>query len=100
MNTLNINPVSSCSKEVLELASIKIDLEHSSFPQEEIKTSSEKTSENKSMREAEIIDYDEALRRAGGFGAYQALLFFAMPLFNIYGDQIIFNIVYLSTTYK
>ena len=52
------------------------------------------------MSEPEVIDYDEALRRAGGFGAYQALLFFAVSLFNIYGDQIIFNFVYLSSPYK
>ena len=52
------------------------------------------------MSDAEIIDYEEALRRAGGFGAYQALMFLVLSIFNVYGDQIIFNMVYLTGPYK
>ena len=86
-------------KGVLELQAIKLDLEQSPYSWEELKITEWKTADTL-MSEPEIIDYDEALRRAGGFGAYQVLLFFAVSLFNIYGDQIIFNFVYLSSPYK
>ena len=50
--------------------------------------------------EVDVIDYDEALRRAGGFGIYQAILFWASSTFAVYGDQLIHNFVYLTSTYK
>ena len=50
--------------------------------------------------EQELIEFDEALMRAGGFGLYQVLMFWACSIFFVYGDQIIFNFVYLTAPYK
>ena len=48
---------------------------------------SEKFSEDGFVQnDVECIEYDEALRRIGGFGGYQILLFWAASIFSIYGD--------------
>jgi hypothetical protein len=58
------------------------------------------STDNIITQEVEVIDYDEAIIRAGGFGIYQVLLFWATATLGVYGDQIIYNFVYVSNPYK
>lgn len=81
-------------EKTIELNAIRVDLER-----EDLKLGEQTTAETNSP-DIEIINYEEALERAGGFGAYQVLLFGALSIFNAYGDQIIFNFVYLTSPQK
>lgn len=51
-------------------------------------------------KEIECIDYDEALHRVGGFGVYQSIIFMAFSIFSVYGDQFIYNFIYLTNPHK
>jgi hypothetical protein len=39
---------------------------------------------------------DTAIQRSGGFGVYQGIVFITIAIFKVFGDQIIFNFVYLT----
>lgn len=44
----------------------------------------------------DILTYDEALMRSGGFGIYQILLLISCAIISNHGSQISFNFVYLT----
>jgi hypothetical protein len=48
----------------------------------------------------EIITYDEALTRAGGFGYYQMIVYVTATFLALHGNQIIYNFVFLSSEHK
>jgi hypothetical protein len=61
---------------------------------------SDKNTMASSNSSSDQIDYETALSHSGGFGAYQAIMLLALSIFNIYGDVIIFNFVYLTSPFK
>lgn len=44
----------------------------------------------------DILTYDEALIRSGGFGLYQFLLIISCAIVSNHGSQVSFNFVYLT----
>ena len=96
--TTRIHNDDSPVKGELELK--HIDIEYDTSPCKKDLALSEKKSVDSLISDHEYIDYDEALHRAGGFGAYQVIMFMALSILSVYGDTIIFNFVYLTSPYK
>ena len=48
----------------------------------------------------DILTYDEALLRSGGFGLYQILLIISCAIVSNHGSQVSFNFVYLTAAMK
>ena len=44
----------------------------------------------------DLMLYDEALSRAGGFGIYQAIMVFCLSNLSVYGSAIIYNFGFLT----
>ena len=65
----------------------------------ELELSSQKTADTLTSSK-ESIDYDEAIRRAGGVGAYQIFMLLAYGILSIYGDALIIGFVYMTSTHK
>ena len=63
---------------------------------EEVEGVSDDPEKGSQIFEEELIIYEEALSRAGGFGAYQSLTLFICAILYNYGSQLVFAFGYLT----
>jgi hypothetical protein len=68
---------------------VQIEIEDKAFSengQNELAISEKFSDDGFMTSTTECIEFDEAIRRIGGFGPYQAILFLAVSVIAIYGD--------------